>query len=263
MTNEDRVLEVQKGLFVKENMERLFIDNRNFIVMIILRTLRKRDIPEDMLEDFIQSSYFALVKAVNDFDVSRGYKFLSYFPFHIKNQLLRKDLPQSKLFNTKEKSLDEEVINYDGDNTTLLETLEDKDAISVEEQAEKNVLAIKLWQAVDEALPDELLRNTMIQRYKYDRTRKAIAEEQAISIEDVINIESRAKLRLRKNKYIKNLRDRNWHSLAYRNVGIRTFDSTWTSSTELAAFRKMKIDLEADLKETRKQLKELDLFNIW
>jgi RNA polymerase sigma factor (sigma-70 family) len=245
-TNEQRVFEVQNNINVKENMERLFIDNRGFIVKIIQMTL-KSNFSEDMLEDFVQGSYFSLVKAVEKFDTSKGNKFISYWYYHIKNQLLRHDLPKSHLFNNMEISIDEPITNKGGEDVTISGCLKD-DSMPIQELAEKHDLSDRLWECVDRVLIDESLHDTIIQRFKYDRKRKVVAENQNSNIREVNNQEKRAIRHLRNNKDIKKLGksywEPYWKRLAYRSVGSKAFNSTWTSSTEKAAFEKIGIRLK-------------------
>jgi RNA polymerase primary sigma factor len=83
MTNEEIVRLVNHGN--KALMANLYEQNKHFIYAIVQHT----QINPDDYEDAMQDAYFGLYEAVNGFDESKGYKFLTYAKFYILNAIQR------------------------------------------------------------------------------------------------------------------------------------------------------------------------------
>ena len=73
MNNEEIVVQIQQGVNVSENTLKLYQNNLPIIKMII-RPYTEYEEEADLL----QESYFSLVKAIEKFDASMGYKFTTY-----------------------------------------------------------------------------------------------------------------------------------------------------------------------------------------
>lgn len=73
MNNEEIVVQIQQGVNVSENTLKLYQNNLPIIKMII-RPYTEYEEEADLL----QESYFSLIKAIEKFDVSMGYKFTTY-----------------------------------------------------------------------------------------------------------------------------------------------------------------------------------------
>ena len=70
MNNEEIVVQIQQGVNVSENTLKLYQNNLPIIKMII-RPYTEYEEEADLL----QESYFSLIKAIEKFDASMGYKF--------------------------------------------------------------------------------------------------------------------------------------------------------------------------------------------
>ena len=84
MTNEELVALIQAGDHVQDNMGLLYQQNREFIVKIALPYSKSVE-----LEDLVQEAYFGLEKAVQRYDPTTGFKFLTYAEDCIRGTIQR------------------------------------------------------------------------------------------------------------------------------------------------------------------------------
>lgn len=84
MTNEELVDLIQSGENIKENMGLLYQQNRNYIYKIALPYSQSCD-----MDDLMQEAYFGLIEAVDRFDPSQEFKFLTYAGHWIKLKISR------------------------------------------------------------------------------------------------------------------------------------------------------------------------------
>lgn len=105
------------------------------------------------LEDITQTSYFALLKAVEAYKPDGEYKFIVYIKYHLKNSL-------NELLgirgNTGKRPLNyavslETPIN-DADNVTLADTIDDKTATEAFEGVEQRIYNSELREYINKAL---------------------------------------------------------------------------------------------------------------
>lgn len=83
MTNEELVEQIQNGFNVQENMGILYEQNEVFIRRIVKPYTAYADI-----DDLMQEAYIGLHDAVEKFDSSKGFLFLTYAPYQIKNRCI-------------------------------------------------------------------------------------------------------------------------------------------------------------------------------
>ncbi|MGM9936208.1 MAG: sigma-70 family RNA polymerase sigma factor [Candidatus Ornithomonoglobus sp.] len=83
MTNEELVKQIKEGH--NELMSDLYEQNKPIIRMIAQRL--QPDIND--YEDALQNAYLGLVEAVNGYDESTGYKFITYAGYHIRQAIKR------------------------------------------------------------------------------------------------------------------------------------------------------------------------------
>lgn len=84
MTNEELVEQIQSGINVQNNMGLLYEQNRNFIYKLALPYSNYVEI-----DDLMQEAYFGLKRAVEGFDSSNKFKFLTYAEVKIKSAMQR------------------------------------------------------------------------------------------------------------------------------------------------------------------------------
>ncbi|MCI8403897.1 MAG: sigma-70 family RNA polymerase sigma factor [Clostridia bacterium] len=83
MTNEELIQLIKQG--DNSLMTDLYEQNRRFILAVV----KHIGIQPDDYEDAMQDAYFGLHEAVNGFDESKGYKFLTYAKYHIQVAIQR------------------------------------------------------------------------------------------------------------------------------------------------------------------------------
>lgn len=99
MTNEELVEQIQSGVNVQHNMGELYKQNERLIYSIISKYSKElgSSMPKNKTktttviekDDVMQECYFALQKAVDGFDVNRGYKFSSYLTWWMEAKAKR------------------------------------------------------------------------------------------------------------------------------------------------------------------------------
>lgn len=85
MSNEEIVKQIQDGIEVKENQERLWQQNRGFIT----RMIKKMCGFSDDAEDFEQECFIGLIDAAMKYDSGAGVKFLTYAGFYVRKAIIR------------------------------------------------------------------------------------------------------------------------------------------------------------------------------
>lgn len=84
LTNEEIIKDIQDGIRVQENMYLLYSQN---ITLLKLWSKKYNAIIGE--EDVLQECYIALHKAVQAFDLSMGYKFITYLQSAVKTHFIR------------------------------------------------------------------------------------------------------------------------------------------------------------------------------
>lgn len=84
MTNEELAIQIKAGIDTTEHMLALWQQNRNFIHVIAMHYQGYAE-----LEDLEQEGYLALYHAVNGFDPTRHYSFLTYAKYWITQRMKR------------------------------------------------------------------------------------------------------------------------------------------------------------------------------
>lgn len=87
MSNEEIVEQIQKGIEVTANQERLWQRNRGFVIRCIRKYVGGCD--EQDFNDFLQEAFIGLIEAACSFDIGQGVKFLSYAEYGIRRSVYR------------------------------------------------------------------------------------------------------------------------------------------------------------------------------
>lgn len=87
MSNEEIVEQIQKGIEVTANQEKLWKQNKGFVVRFIKKYVGECD--EQDFNDFLQEAFIGLVEAACSFDIEQGVKFLSYAEYGIRRAVYR------------------------------------------------------------------------------------------------------------------------------------------------------------------------------
>ena len=151
MTNEELVEQIQNGVNVQENMGLLYQQNIGFITKIVHPFSAYAE-----EEDLMQEAYIGLHKAVEGFDASKGFLFLTYAPHQIRQQcriylnnyartnripvhMLEKMREYKKLFAEYNGNLTEEIVMDEMGLTKeqydfMIQTIHQESVISIDTQ---------------------------------------------------------------------------------------------------------------------------------
>ena len=104
------------------------------------------------LEDLDQASYLAFTDALELYQPARGMGFIGYFEYHLKKAFGELAGFRKKDALLRAVSIDAPVKNEDGEDLSLLETLEDPAGREALETAEGKIYAGQLHEALESAL---------------------------------------------------------------------------------------------------------------
>lgn len=91
MSNEEIVFLIQSGIEPKQNTEKLYNQN-----LPMIKAICKPYTSIEPLEDLMQTAFFGLVEAIQRYDSTKGYKFMTYCESWLK-QSIRQYLDHSQL----------------------------------------------------------------------------------------------------------------------------------------------------------------------
>lgn len=295
MTNEELVKEVRGGK--PELMAELYEQNKRFIFSLVKRI----GIQADEYEDAMQNAYFGLYEAVQGYDESKGYKFLTYAKYYIQNAIQRGynntlHIPEyiytaarkikrkrdrlaqelNRVPTTAELSeytgIDIKTITYilntvkpvksiyepvssDTEGLTVGDCIEDK-TVTFENDIDAADEARYIRTVIDNTLTGAE-KETVILFYFKGMTYTEIAELELkhLAAADVRKYISRGLRKLRQPRISKHLVDSyiDCHTPFYCHMGIKSFNTTWTSSTEKTVIEREYISNEIQRK--------LEIFN--
>lgn len=278
MTNEELVKEVRGGK--PEFMAELYKQNRRFIFALV----KYIGIQADKYEDAMQDAYFGLYEAVQGYDESKGYKFLTYAKYHLQTAIQRGQnkalhIPEY-VYNTARKikrkrdrltqelnrvpttaelseytGIDIKTITYilntvkpvksiyepvssDTEGLTVGDCIEDK-TVTFENDIDAADEARYIRTVIDNTLTGAE-KETVILFYFKGMTYTEIAELKHLAAADVRKYISRGLRKLRQPGISKHLVDSyiDSHTPFYCHMGIKSFNTTWTSSTEKAVIER-------------------------
>lgn len=190
------------------------------------------------IEDLQQSSYFAMLAAVEAYDSSKGYKFVTYIDYHLRNELntLTGITRQRKNPLNNCNSLDKPVDDESED--TYLDFIEDEESHRAYEETDRQITLDKLRYVVDEALRSLQPNYADVLKLRYfDRlSLKEIAELKGVSLNAIREREKQAIKKLKASQYMRELntfKEELICTRAYRSTGRRSFENLGGSSVEI------------------------------
>ncbi len=247
MTNEELVKLIKAGINEKENMGRLYSQNKGYLYKVCKPYARICD-----LEELVQEAYFGIYEAVQKYDEDSGVKFLTYASFCIKRVLNSYALSNSHTlmipsylvslmskYNrftasysgsqpTKDEyiqhlgitesryenlikvmaesncvSMDQDIFGTDGltNADMIADEFRIEDRVVGDEVIEQ--LQADVWNCVDKL--NTKYRNTIIKRYKGDMSPYEVAKEYRCGVKQIVKLETKALIYLRKDKKIQEL----------------------------------------------------------
>ena len=164
-------------------------------------------------EDMAQESYIAFCEAVQGFDASTGYKFITYLNYPLKNAFARllglKGTGRGKRDPLDDCASLDVGIGEDGE-TPLSDMVEDVEAGQLVEAVEDRAYTAQLHAALEAAMLetcDREQRDVLRMRYYKAQTRAQCGEALGMTRERVRQLESRALQNLRRPEAARLLRD--------------------------------------------------------
>lgn len=226
MSIEEIVLEIKKGNTGLKNelWERVY----KWAVKLCLPYRERAERQNYELDDLINVSWFGIERAIHAYDPKKGFKFITYMRHNIRNTL-------SAFLGSKGKnlacgvSLDKPV--DDESNTTLLDMLEDETAAQAFEDVERREIGDWIVRMVDTL--EDGQKGIVKALYLEGKTAVQIAQEMGCSSSRINQIKSKAFRVLRQKPEMREY----YQTFCYRTMGIKRFNTTWTSSTEWAAIK--------------------------
>lgn len=87
MSNEKIVEQIQTGIEVSANQEKLWKKNKGFVIRCIKKYVG--DCDKQDFDDFLQEGFLGLLEAAHSFDIGKGVKFLTYAEYSIRKFVYR------------------------------------------------------------------------------------------------------------------------------------------------------------------------------
>lgn len=238
MSNEQLVRLIKDGQNVTENMQTLYLAN----LPLIKKHIKPYTCYEPE-EDLLQEAYFGLMEAVNHYDESMGYKFMTYAYWWIRRvtgwYIKRCSLKEvACLDDTIDDETGETRKNAIQDLFCLSETVIDK----IYTEHSKN----ELWGIVERHTTDSE-NDVIVMRYMHNNTYKQIGEKHNVSIERARQLEQQALRKLRQGRAKRELSNKfiELDCKAFKS-GIRAFkEHNETSVTEYVAMRRAELSRKA------------------
>ena len=226
---EEIVVDIQKGI---DRKNELYLLIKGFVYQLCLKYYPYAKKTGYEFEDLISCSWFGIERAIRAFQLEKGYKFITYLNFHIRNSIAEfLGFRGAKHLDTI--SLDAPI--GDTEDLTLGDTLKDDESEELFDKIEFNIVGESIWQEV-EKLP-KIEKAVIIGYYKSNKTYNAIAEELEVSAKIVMQIKQKALRKLRKSPYIC---EYSAERFAYKHTTLKTFKTTWTSSPEWAVLEALR-----------------------
>lgn len=223
---EEIVIDIQKGIGRKNE---LYLLIENYVRKLCLKYYPcAKDIGYEF-DDLVSCSWLGIEKAIMDFTPEKGYKFITYLKFHIRNSIAEfLGFRGSKHLNTI--SLDAPI--SDTEDLTLGDTLKDETSEELFDKIEFDVIGESLWKEVEKLPENE--RGVISEYYKINKSYNVIAEDLGVSTERVRQIKQKALRKLRKSS---NIQEYGAEYFAHKHTSLKAFNTTRTSSTEWAVLK--------------------------
>ncbi len=226
MSTEELIIKIQKGELGAKN------ELWEHIGKIVYRYInRYTDYARKHLsepDELISVAWFGVERAIKDYKPDKEYKFNTYLRYYVNN-VIREFFGFRGIKRIKPISLD--VPLNDETEQTILDTIEDEGSQQGFEDVERKLIGEFVDNEVRALKPkyQEVIRGV----YYYDKTQIEIAERIGCSGQYVSTLQHEALRVLRNNKRLQEY----CQEFAYKPRGYKTFNTTWTSSTEWAVIR--------------------------
>lgn len=192
------------------------------------------------VDDFVQSGYFAMIKAVEYFSADSGYSFLTFLSYTLKSafqECIGIRGSRRDLLDIAGTGSFDAPLKLEENSGTLYDVTQDE--TNNIEDAEQKIWLDQLRSALDTALDrlPEDQRQTLIDRYYKNLTMDQAALDTGCTKAEIRRREIQGLKQLRKEKHITGLEQFvDSQTLFYKGMGVRRFLSTHTSGVEKTVF---------------------------
>lgn len=237
-------------LFKKYSANKNNIEVRNELVLnnlnLVPYTINKYQLYVEGIHDYeemLQDGYISLIKAVENFDYTLGYKFSSYAIKYIRS------LARERLDYNKDKSLNEPIENGEGEKIELCELIKDKD-IDVETEVINKQFYLQVRSELFLNL-DNLEYEVICSFFgigQEEKTVNLIAKSLNLEYYQIVNIKRKAINKIKKAKFFR---------LLYKDMSPVTYYLSPKYDNLPCGSRHLNSPVERIVIEREKQEKEL------
>ena len=238
MTNEELVIKIKNG--DDGLLPQLWEQVRKFITILADKYYRRLESPKCDLDDLIQNSYFAVIKAVNYYDPKTGFLFTTF----LTNTLKTSFREAIGIHTTKRDGLMYSIsldapLSAEGD-VTLLDVIGDltPGTADVYETVVESIWNQELRSALDAAMDvlSEVQHEILKLHYYFGLSFDCIAEIRGCSRNAISNIEFAALRRIHNSRHVKILASfmypSSMESDSYKATGYKAWKNTQCSIEE-------------------------------
>ncbi len=230
-SNEELVLRIQRGEDLKNE---LYQQIYKLVKLICHKYALTIDIKSNTLEDLYNIAWLGAEKAIQSYNLEKGYKFTTYLRYHIRNAIYEAVGLRGGKLKQEPETISLDMSLGQDDDFKLIETIEDSSARSDLENAEKCDYYDVLYAELGKLPPDT--QNVLKEHFLNEKSIAEIADTQKMTTKEVSKLKQ---LGLRQIRGRKIIRECYYEDYAYRHIGVNTFNNTWTSSTEWATLKIM------------------------
>ncbi len=274
LSNEKLIELIKDNIFPIDHMEKLYLQNKPLMVKIIKGMMGI--ISSDFMDELLQECYIILCNCLKSYDLKQGNKFSTYFSnairwgiyeytlstgtkIKIPINLLGKVRKYKKLYATGEtESNIIKALNISTSELKSIKNIAQSSVISLDTPL-KNLDNV----TVGESIPDnnsnfeDDVINSADDKIFYNLVKSILPERHfkvvkmiywqgmtLVNISKILGVTSQYIAQLRVDalrKLRNNIRIINYRN-EYRNVGVKEFNRTRTSSTELAALKRVEVE---------------------
>lgn len=229
MTNEDFVSHIQQG--ESNLMSQLYEKNIGMIKKVSYSMAKD----EEEYSDLTQEAYFALIATVKKFDISKGYKFITYFTRVLKWQFMR--------YKTQHKNNELLTLNSSIKEDSELEQIDlisDDNAVDPQDSIETKDFILRTRNELDKLSENE--RVAVYLQLGHRVNYSVIGERLGISAQELSSILRQAKSKIRRNYKAKKIFNdwvgQRFYQNIYKSNGFQMFKNTFESNVERLVIQK-------------------------
>lgn len=232
MSIEELVIQIQNGdtRLKNELWERVF----RWVYVLCKRYLPYTRNKGYEWGDLISLAWFGVEYAIKAYDPEKGFMFLSYLKYSVRNFILKGLGVGSKRRLTTVSA--DKSIGGEEEEKSLLDLIEDEKASESFDEVERNIALPVVWEFVDKL---EYKQAVVVKEiFLKGKTLSEIGKEWNVCTSYVGYIKRQALQRLKTMRELKEF----YYDLSYKCVDLNTFARTRTSSTEIATMKQLELE---------------------